>query len=105
MTSISVWGPIYWNFFHTMAANYPHIPSLHDKIAAMQLFSLIPQLVPCERCRFDSGEFLRSNIKWSDVASRTSLFSFFWRFHNHVNVKLGKPLFSLEDAKRKFMFK
>lgn len=104
MASLAIWGPIYWNFFHTMAATYPHAPTLQDRVAAMQFFSLIPQLVPCPACRVDSTEYLRQHVKWSDVSSRTNLFIFFWKFHNHVNAKLGKATFSLADAKKKFLF-
>jgi len=80
------WGPIFWNFLHTLSATYPKYPSREDKICMMQFFSILPNILPCKLCKDHCRSFLENNSRYFSTAvlSQENLFEFFWAFHNHV---------------------
>ena len=101
MTQFNSWGPLYWNFLHSVAARYPDNPSNEEKIGMSQFLNVLPQLIPCKTCREHTIAFFNANQHnlGEFLSSKTSLFFLFWAFHNNVNKRLGKKMMPLQEAK------
>ena len=46
-----VWGPPGWTFLHTITLNYPEKPTINEKEKYGDFFSLLGEVLPCERCK------------------------------------------------------
>ena len=92
------WGPMLWNFMHTMAANYPAKPTLQDKESAKQFFISLKKLLPCEVCRDHYTSLLLRNPP--QIGTSESLQMWVLWLHNEINRRLGnKPQWTLEQLK------
>ncbi|KAL4104877.1 hypothetical protein QTP88_020153 [Uroleucon formosanum] len=80
-----------WSLLHTMVAYYPDDPSHQQRKDMDNFFRLIGRLYPCETCARDFTLLLTSQPP--ETYSQQSLSNWLCRVHNHVNQKLGKPLF------------
>lgn len=97
--SPATWGPAIWIFLHTMAAKIKE-----DKYAqlAPQLFSFIQKIcsnLPCPDCAAHARSFL-SKIVFSRVATKVDLIRLLFIFHNTVNRRLNKQVFSIDNIDR-----
>ena len=63
------------------------------------LLSNFPLLVPCLVCKEHLFNFISSSDLNKATDSRESLFKFIVDLHNYVNLRLGKPQMTLDDAK------
>ena len=100
-----IWGPPYWYSLHNSAAHYPHQAS---KIVAGRMKNrilAIPYEIPCHTCQPHASAYIE---KFSEqdldriVSGRKELFNFFVDFHNEVNKRYGKPIWSYESAYKKY---
>lgn len=88
------WGPQGWNWAHNLAISYPANPSLADaRVAHLRLMNFISNL-PCAECRYHATCYVANNPP--ALASSLTFQSWFWRFHNAVNLRLGKPFYSYD---------
>lgn len=87
-----MWGPHMWATIHTLAlkADSDYEIEPYNEFLNSLLF-----LLPCDSCRLDFNKYY--NAKGSAVVGE----AFHWSvdLHNHVNQKLGKPVFTLEQAR------
>lgn len=95
--SPSNWGPAIWNFLHTMAAKIKE-----DKYSQMapQLFNFIQRIcanLPCPECSLHSSNFL-GKIVFKRVSTKADLIKLLFIFHNAVNVRKAKPIFSIDHV-------
>lgn len=92
-------GPPFWFVLHNGAA---HLPDTLSPISAkrIQLFiDGIPEMQPCTNCAEHARAYIEKNKeKISKLNTRDSVFKFFVDFHNYVNQRLGKRIFSYEEA-------
>lgn len=100
-SSKEIWGPHVWGLFHSMAdvSNRTDILFLWREVLNATMRSL-----PCAACRKHMSEYWQTHIfipsnwnKMSSDAIRTHIRKSLHQFHNHVNKRLGKPLFILQD--------
>lgn len=95
-----IWGPAFWFTLHTSAAHYPLNPSpiVRERMKARIL--AIPYEIPCAGCRPHAIEFIQKNMDQLDdiVSNRHKLGQFYVTFHNAVNKRYNKPLWSYEQA-------
>lgn len=95
-----VWGPSYWFNLHTSALFYPIDPSpiVRDRMKARIL--AIPIEIPCAACKPHASAFIESVRDRLDhiVSSRKNLFNFYVDFHNKVNQRYNKKVWSYEEA-------
>lgn len=99
------WGPLVWTLFHTYAATYPSNPTAADIKAAQTYFQdEFPKRLPCGTCLKKYHNLVRGYQKLSacHLKSREALFEWTFVVHNTVNMLLKKPLFDLDDARRKY---
>jgi hypothetical protein len=101
ITSPQVWGPSQWFTYHNAANNYPDNPSPLTKEKMKNIIIGIPVLLPCVKCKEHATAYIESRLKELDtiVSSKTNLFNFFVDFHNQVNKRYNKKIFTYEEAK------
>lgn len=92
------WGPPLWYKMHMKTFNYPENPSNQDKMNVIQFFKNLPNIMPCEKCKKHYKRELIVNPIENVVHSRKSLIKRLVDFHNKVNVRLGKPIFTYKQA-------
>jgi len=94
--SPNAWGPPIWNFLHTLAAK---IKEDRFQTVAPQLFFFIKKIcanLPCPECSQHARLFL-GKIQFQKVVSRIDLIKVLFIFHNAVNRRKGKSVFSLDN--------
>jgi len=103
------WGPHFWSMYHIYAGTYPIVPTPIIAEYARLFIRGIPFTLPCSMCANHAFAYIQY-IHQADpnldniVNSRENMITFFIDFHNAVNYRLGKPLLSMFDAKRKWSF-
>ena len=88
-SSPKVFGPGIWFEFHTMATLSSTVETIDIYIDHVK--SIIDRL-PCMKCRRDSQEYFDNDNPSKYKETTNGMFYWSWKFHNTVNVKLGKPL-------------
>lgn len=96
----SEWGSRGWAWLHTQAINHPAYPSELDRIAMFARFWSFIQTLPCSECRIHATEYAREYPP--DFSGSAGFQTWAWRFHNAVNLRLGKPLMSAEEYRRTY---
>lgn len=96
-----IWGPLFWYTLHNSSINYPLNASPLVKQRIKNRIQAIPYEVPCKACQIHASAYIES-ISEADldiiVSGRDNLFKFYVDFHNAVNTRLGKPVWSYEQA-------
>ena len=55
------WGPKLWDILHTFSYNYDENPNIQQKQNAMNFFSSICLLLPCDFCKQHCRSFIFNN--------------------------------------------
>jgi len=85
-----------WIFLHSVADAYPDEPNEHDKKLMRQLFESVSFSLPCDTCnQHFQQELIEHPI---EDENREALTQWLFKLHNRVNVRLGKPSLTLEEA-------
>jgi hypothetical protein len=80
------------------AINYPPNPTTVDaRVAFRRIWTFVSRL-PCAECRDHATRFVLQNPP--NLASTYALQAWVWKFHNAVNLRLGKPLIPYEEYQR-----
>jgi hypothetical protein len=91
----------YWDFFHTMAEKIKDQDFVH---IGKELVSIIIRLVStlyCKACREDAEKYILDH-KFHTISTKGELKLALFNFHNHVNEKLQKPLFTETQLNEKY---
>lgn len=99
-----VFGPHLWFVIHMVANNYPKKPTFEDQQLAKRFIESLPITIPCEHCASFARMWIISNEYESKVHSRIALQQYFWKFHNDVNIKIGKPILQWKDYFKIYKF-
>ncbi len=99
----SFWGPSAWRFLHAITFAYPEDPSDEDKRAALDLFSSLERLLPCEACCKHYSSGCKRFPVIGHVDSRENLSKWLVDLHNRVNKGLHKSQMSYEDAAKEYL--
>ena len=99
-TSPDVFGPPFWFTLHNGANKYPENPNkiIHQKMK--NFIIAVPVMLPCLKCKDHAISYIESQLENLDkiVSSKNNLFNFFVDFHNDVNKRYGKKIFTYEEA-------
>jgi len=98
-------NPLYygsmWILLHLKAKNASTLEAKNSCIDDIHLLSVE---FPCGNCRNHIQEYLKShpfdkymNLK-NEKGEDVGMFKWFWEFHNAVNVRIGKPFVSWDNA-------
>ncbi len=91
-----VFGPISWDLMLLTAMNFPEKPS-EEQQEWMRLYLInFIKVLPCPQCAMHGYEYITKNPP--DVSSRDNLIRWNVDFHNVVNQRLKKPVFTVEEA-------
>ncbi len=99
------WGPIYWNYLHTVSLEYPDKPTSNDVKNHLNLINSFMETIPCPRCRQDIKNMISQKKLYTALKNRNSLSEYLWDIHNKVNYKLGKPIIKFETFKSQYKLK
>jgi len=104
-TSPPVFGPPMWFTLHNAAAHYVDNPSPLARERMKNVILGIPVLLPCQNCREHATAYIEKNYDNLDdvVSSRDKLFKFFVDFHNYVNQRYNKKIFTYEEAYKMYL--
>jgi hypothetical protein len=92
--STTIWGPIIWSGLHITSFNYPVNPTASDKKNYKNWFLSYKYILPCVYCRSNFEKNLQSaNFNNKVFDSRLTFSKFIYKFHNCVNIMLGKKIY------------
>tara|TARA_B100000886_G_scaffold71038_1_gene45178 strand:+ start:1320 stop:1784 length:465 start_codon:yes stop_codon:yes gene_type:complete len=90
-----IWGPSTWKLIHNLADKVREdkfsiiIPHLWDKII------FICNNLPCQYCSKHASNLLKK-VNVNTIFNKQILIELLYRFHNLINKKLNKSIFSIE---------
>jgi len=99
MPSLNTWGPPVWTFIHALAENVRE-----DKFGEIKgsLFGTIKNIcsfLPCPECSLHAKYFL-NKINIQKINDKNEFRTVFYLFHNVVNKKNNKPLYSFSQIQK-----
>jgi len=98
-----IWGPSAWTFLHAVSFAYPEEPTKEHKTAALNLFDSLKYLLPCGECCSHYCTVLDKNALMQALENRDKFSRWVVDFHNSVNTRLHKPVFSYKEAAEKYL--
>jgi len=101
MVAKSVWGPAIWYLFHTLAFKLKlvHFNELKDSL--LDFFILISANLPCPECTEHALQEIK-NLDKSKITNKKELCTYFFNFHNRVNARTKKNIFTIEEYVSKY---
>jgi hypothetical protein len=93
------WGRITWTFLHVMSSKIKDDYFDSFKSEYLEMCKKICKNVPCSVCR-KHANIVIDNIDFELIKTKNDLQSFFYDFHNSVNIGTDKPVFSEENLSK-----
>lgn len=90
--SYKEWGNSIWYLFHGLAEKLKPEHS-NFSVKLMGQFYNICNNLPCDMCTNHAISIL-SNCNLNNINTKEALQTILWKFHNEVNKKINKPLFT-----------
>ena len=94
-----IWGTTIWFLFHTIAQKIKPEKFIILKPNILEMTSIIFSNLPCPECANHARESF-NKINQHNIKTKDDLISLYWEFHNLVNKRLNKPIFSREDMSK-----
>ena len=97
--SINKWGPAVWLLFHTIVEK---IKEPDNKRLCRELFYQIKNIckfLPCPDCASHATSNL-ANVNISRINSKSDLKQLLFIFHNSVNIRKKKALFTISELEK-----
>ena len=91
------WGPITWYVFHSLSYKLDKNDVTFSKVLFNE-FSKICNILPCPICRNHAKKYLYKK----KINNQYELTNFFFDFHNNVNRRNKKRLFTMEEFETKY---
>lgn len=87
------WGPYFWATFHIASLTAGPLVDETDKATFIMFVEGFARVLPCPKCREHFADVLIANpIDYKNI------FEWSVKVHNEVNLRLGKPIVTVEDA-------
>jgi len=90
------WGNPVWILLHTFAEKLREDVYRNNYEACFSFVRHISEHVPCHVCRMESKRYL-SKVDCGELQTKECFKLFLFMFHNDVNRRLGKRLFTLSE--------
>jgi hypothetical protein len=90
------WAIPTWYFFHTFAEKIHPGFYKHNAGLCFGIIKNICQNLPCPDCKYHATRYM-NGIRLQDVSTKEDLKFVLFTFHNDVNRRLGKPIYSWDD--------
>ena len=96
-----VFGPHLWFCLHNAAVYYPLNASPAHAERMRNVIVGLPVLIPCETCKEHATKYIeeKKHMLMEICKTRETLFNFFVDFHNYVNIRLEKKVWTYDEAK------
>jgi len=94
----TIWGPKMWAMIHLICLQAPETIDANVRNAFYTFFTMMPYVLPCDKCREHWLEHVREYPLEQMLDTREQLFLWSVNMHNLVNKSLGKPEVSYETA-------
>lgn len=92
------WGQSAWNFMHVLASKIKHSEFNNQKDTIINIIKGICSNVPCADCRKHAERQMRQ-LHSGSIQTKEDLINMLHDFHNKVNIRTNKPIYSKEDLK------
>lgn len=93
--SKTLWGNACWYMFHSMAVKLKDEYSNEIQNILKHIIMICGNL-PCPECSNHASKILKKLNK-KNIRTQDNLIEVLWDFHNKVNIRLKKPVFSRES--------
>lgn len=97
-----IWGKHLWFSIHFIAQDYPKTPTHDEMLTYKDFFENLWKVIPCYKCGVNYKRHLQELPIDDHLGSREDLFAWTVELHNIVNRELGKPIMTLDEAKKKY---
>ena len=94
----NVWGPHCWFFLHTVAESYPEHPNEIIKRKYYDLIQNMPLFIPIDEIGDKFSNLLDKYPVTPYLDSRESFTKWMHFIHNKINMYIGLPEKTMEDA-------
>lgn len=101
MASKDIWGPSTWTLFHTLSEKVKEENFNEILPDFLVMIKRICMNLPCPDCSAHAVQVM-SKVSANQFTSKESLKMFLFHFHNSVNVRTGKPVFTVEELNAKY---
>lgn len=91
------WGPPGWQFLHTIAHNYPEVPTVQDKINYKLFYAQCEHMLPCKYCRQSYQQYIIELPIDDFLDCRASVAYWLYLIHNKVNDKLRQQGYPVSE--------
>ena len=99
------WGKAGWKLAHYISLAYPDNPTKEEQESMYMFFKYFGLNLPCWSCRVHyNGHWKKLPLTDDILKSREKLIKWVIDLHNEVNISLGKPTMSYEDAINMYMY-
>ena len=99
--NIEIWGPNIWYFFHALAEKINKDKFIENKTNLVELVKIICSNLPCPECSIDAKEII-NKTNFNVINTKDDFKKYIFNFHNHVNKKIGNPIFLYQDIESKY---
>ena len=96
-----LWGAPTWYFFHTIASKIKPEYFEEYKIQILQIITNICYNLPCPSCTEHAKQYIQG-MNTNTIKCKDDLIKFLFVFHNSVNERKHKPIFSYNDLIEKY---
>jgi hypothetical protein len=94
----AIWGPHAWAFLHLTAFSESEEFDSKRTIYYKQLFQILQELLPCEKCRNHLRENLGKLPNLDTIQTKKELIHWVTKLHNLVNQITGAQVWGEEEA-------
>jgi len=95
-----LWAPKTWELFHVLIEKSKEESIPYIKSILIHIITIICKSLPCPTCRKHASNLLEGYKHYNLLTSKSHFRWWIWDFHNIVNNKLNKPVFSYEDINK-----
>ena len=95
------WGPCTWYLFHTLAEKVKEDSFHIIKDGLISLIKMICNNLPCPECA-SHAQYKMGTLNVNSIRNKRDLQLMLLSFHNDVNQRTGKPLFTEQQLDDKY---
>ena len=96
-----VWGNSIWYLFHTVAEKIKEDKYLEQKDNLFKLLEIVLKNLPCPDCAEHATNAFKK-VNKQNINNKETFKMLMLEFHNRVNKRLNKPVFTLEELNNKY---
>ena len=97
----SIWGNTTWYLFHTLAHNIKETKFSSVKSDLIYVVKSVCSNLPCPECS-DEAVVRLNRVDFDKIHSKEQFKLLLFNFHNQVNIKLGKPIYLINELDEKY---